>query len=249
MTAVRRRLAAAVLTITVLSALAGCGAEGTTEALDATADSPADTASGTTGMTDSPSGGSATTGSAEAGPGLGDLPLAAGLKNQDGSPATSTPDGRGVLLPAGSCFAAAWSGTGPSTEAIDRRAVEVTGPDYREAREVQVFTDADTAVSVVRALRDGVAQCPDLSAENADNDARLEVVDVDTGDESLTFTMSYATGLGGGIWQFSRVGRAVLATSAEGEYAPESVAGGVPDQSADSAVLLADLCGFTAIDC
>ncbi len=107
---------------------------------------------------------------------------------------------------------------------VDRLAVNTTGPEFAEARELVEFASADEAVAAMGEVRSAVAACPteinELDPTNSPEQA-WDVLESDTGyEDSVTLSLTYTDGLPGGqIWQFTRVGKAIIAVSTSGEYA------------------------------
>lgn len=105
------------------------------------------------------------------------------------------------------CGTADWA----PEDTVERLAFFSTGIEYREARELATFKSSGEAVDAVQAIRDAVTDCP--QEDNQIND----VLGADTGYDSFTWGFSYEDGLGGGVFQISRVGSAVLVLYEAGE--------------------------------
>ncbi len=100
-------------------------------------------------------------------------------------------------------------------DGVDRLAVTETGPGYSESREVVEFAGADDAAAVLADLRSAISACPTEVNEFDPTDSpeiAWTVEPADTGyEDSVTFAQTYVDGMpGGAIWQFTRVGRAIL---------------------------------------
>ena len=155
------------------------------------------------------------------------------------------PEIEGVPFPEGFCGAEHW----PADGATGRLAVKATGPEYGMWRELVTFVSADEASLTVSALRDAVAECPTLPGSDPANDLTFEAHDVDSGYDDATFAYTYSQGLGGVVYQFVRVGHAVLATAHSGEYAPESTGPGARELSSQNEQLTALMCEYTEEGC
>jgi len=101
-------------------------------------------------------------------------------------------------------------------------------------------------------VHEAVAACPVATADNHDNhdnDRLFVQTNADTGYDDVTFAATYRVGLGGGIYQFVRVGRAVLATLETGELGPGSVGPAVRSLTTENTAVTAQMCAFTAAGC
>ena len=127
--------------------------------------------------------------------------------------------------------------------AVERFAVLSTGIEYREARELATFIATDDAVAAVQAVRDAVTACP--ADENRIND----VLQGDTGYDSFSWGFSYEDGLGGGVFQLSRVGNAVLVQYAAGETSRAGLQGTADDLTLVTQQLGPQMCPWTADGC
>ncbi len=146
------------------------------------------------------------------------------------------------------CETQAWPGGGST----DRLAVRLTGIEYAVTRELVTYEGVDEAAAALAALGDAVAGCPVGPGTDDDpaNDRLFRVLDADTGHESsLTFGFTYREGVGGTLFQVVRVGRAVLATSASGDFRPGSLDSGVPGLTSDNRQVTELLCRYTAAGC
>lgn len=166
-----------------------------------------------------------------------DLELGRGLTSPEGDPVDG-PSATAEGVPAlDLCGAAVWPVTG-----VERLAVTVTGPEYRESRELVTFASSAELTSALDALRSAVASCTP--------DGRVVTpYDEQVGDDSVTFAMTYSDGLGLDIHQFVRVGRALLATYRSTEGSLDSAAQSVPDVTKANRGLVPDLCPFTERGC
>ncbi len=175
-----------------------------------------------------------------------DFPIENGLAtDSDSSIDGPGPDVEGIILPEGFCGAAAW----PSSEPAARLAVKVTGPEYGIWRELVTFDSTDEAVAVVEELRAAVADCPQVAADDPANDLSFVSHDVDSGYDDATFSYTYSEGLGGVVYQFVRVGHAVLATAQAGEWSPETAKTGAEELNGENTQLTPLMCEYTEEGC
>lgn len=140
-------------------------------------------------------------------------------------------------------------------DGVDRLAVTETGPMYAAAREVVELAAVDDAVAAMARLRSAVTACPtevnELDPTNSPEMA-WTVEQADTGyEDSVTFSQTYVDGMpGGAIWQFTRVGRGILATFVGGEYAPgRSVSLAVEQLTEATRAITPSLCMYTEAGC
>lgn len=134
-------------------------------------------------------------------------------------------------------------------EGDDRLAATATGPEYSASRELITFGSADEAVAALVTIRDAVDACPEMAGDTRENDMFFAVLPVDASYDSATFGMTYRVGLGGGIWQFVRVGRSLLGTSVGGEYAPETIEAGADALNEGNKEVTSAMCIFTDEGC
>ena len=149
-----------------------------------------------------------------------DFPVDRDLVSPEGDPIDG-PSATAAGVPATElCGSPVWPSGGSA-----RLAATATGPELRDSRELVLYDTADEAVEVVTGLRDAVAACPDQEVEGGSTQV-ITSLPGDTGYDTVTFAVTYTEGLGGGVYQFTRVGRAVLATYDGGEWGPDSIATG-----------------------
>ena len=173
-----------------------------------------------------------------------DLPVA--LDQQDftgdgGEVLGPSPDAPGIGEP-DLCGTSVWT-----AEPIERLASTVTGPEFADNREVRTYASAAEAVAEMSALRAALVTCPEEP-----NDGGTEfhtTYDDTTGYETLTYSDTIDYGLGGVLYQFVRVGNAVLATSTYGEYGQEIDRGTVRERTALATRIVGSLCVFTQKGC
>ena len=166
------------------------------------------------------------------------LQLGRGLSSAEGEPVDG-PSATAEGVPAlDLCGTAVWPVTG-----VERLAVTVSGPEYRESRELVTFASSAELTSTLDALR------PSAAAGCAPDGRVLTPYDATVGDDSVTFALTYQDGLGLDIYQFVRVGRALLATHRMTEGSLASAEQSVPDVTDANAGLVPDLCPFTERGC
>ncbi len=148
------------------------------------------------------------------------------------------------------CDQAVWP-----VDGVDRLAVTETGPGYAESREVVEFAGADEAVAAMAAVRSAVSACPtEVNEFDPTNSPEMAwtVEQADTGyEDSVTFAQTYVDGMpGGAIWQFTRVGRAILVTDVAGEYAAGRSVDLAVDQLTElTRTITPAMCEFTEEGC
>jgi hypothetical protein len=156
------------------------------------------------------------------------------------------PDVEGIVFPEGFCGSAAW----PPATPVGRLAVKQSGIEYGVWRELVTFETADEAVAVVADLRAAVEECPVVPGdEQAGGDLNFVTHDVNSGYDDATFSYSYDTGTGGVVYQFVRVGHAVLGTAQYGEWIPETVAQGAEDLNGENTQLTPLMCEYSEKGC
>jgi hypothetical protein len=176
-----------------------------------------------------------------------DFPIENGLPEDGGdfSMEGPGPDVESVPFPDGFCGERAW----PPAVPVARLAVKVTGPEYGTWRELVTFETAGEAEAVVADLRSAVDECPVLESSEVSGDLTFVAHDVDSGYDDATFSYTYAEGLGGSVYQFVRVGHAILATGHEGEFGPETVAQAAEDLNGENTQLTPLMCEYSDEGC
>jgi hypothetical protein len=139
---------------------------------------------------------------------------------------------------------------------VERRAVTATGPEYRVSRELVTFARLADATTAVARVQDALQDCTVVPSDATVNGDQADVVlqpvapaDIGDADDSVTFSATPRDGLGGGIYQFARVGRAVYATYVAGEWSPDTVPAGVTDLSGHTKGIVVQLCPWTETGC
>lgn len=166
------------------------------------------------------------------------LQLDRGLSSPEGDPVDG-PSATSEGVPALElCGSAVWPVTG-----VERLAVTVSGPEYRENRELVTFSrSADLAAALDAIRSSAVESC-------APEGRQLATYDEQVGDDTVTFAMGYTDGLGLDIYQFVQVGRSLLATHRMSEGLLDSADESVRNVSSANKDLVPDLCPFTERGC
>ena len=148
------------------------------------------------------------------------------------------------------CGASAW----PATDVVERLAVTSTMPQFRESRELVTFARTDDASAAIQRVEEGLQSCSVIPGDTAANDKLVDVQPVDDADlggpdESVTLSITYREGLGGGIYQFVRVGRAVYGTFVEGEYSRDAAAQAAGELAGKTKAIVPEMCIWTVTGC
>ena len=163
------------------------------------------------------------------------FPLGRGLESTEGEPLlgpSATADGVPALE---LCGRPVWPAAG-----VERLAVTATGVEYRESRELVTFSSTADITSPLGTLREAVGACADATVQDAAPSGA---------DDAVTFVEMPAEGLGGEVFQFVRVGRALYATYQSGEWSPETIGSGVEQLTGRTEAMLPDLCPWTETGC
>ena len=164
-----------------------------------------------------------------------DFPLDRGLTAPEGDPLigpSATADG---VPPVELCGTTSWP-----VDGVERLAVTATGPEYLETRELVTFASTADVTAALDGLRQAVDGCTAATSYDPG---------VTGADDSVSFAVLPDQGLGGGIYQFARVGRAVYATYQGGEWSDATAATGVAKLTGDTEKLLPELCIWTETGC
>jgi hypothetical protein len=164
----------------------------------------------------------------------------------EGEKSGPDPDAEGVLLTE-LCATTAW----PPADGVDRLAVRVTGPEYVMVRELVTFGSASEATAALAGVRTALAACPEAPASDPANDRTFTELEAEPGyEDAVTFGQIYREGTGGGVYQFIRVGNAVLATLAGGEYyLPPSLQAGADYLTEENLAVTDAMCLWTEAGC
>ena len=179
-----------------------------------------------------------------------DFPLDRNIAAPEGPLDGPSPSAEGVAALELCGASPAW----PARNTVERLAVTSTMPQFRESRELVTFARTDDASEAIGRVIDAVGDCPVEPGDTAANDKLVDVQPIDEADlggpdESVTFSITYREGLGGGIYQFVRVGRAVYGTFVEGEYSRDAAAQAAGELSGKTKALLPEMCLWTETGC
>ena len=122
--------------------------------------------------------------------------------------------------------------------------MQATGPEYLDARELVSMRGAQVAAKAVARIR-----ARPRRLHRAGKTAVWTVHDVDTGYDSVTFTLSYTRGLGLSVFQVIRVGKGVLITHTYGEGLLSQSAPGIRRQTRLGRDLAGSMCVFARAGC
>ena len=144
------------------------------------------------------------------------------------------------------CGRAVWPADG-----VERLAVTANVPQYQESRELVTFSRSEAVTAALDAIRTAVQACPTIpGARPADDQVVTPLTaDLSGADDSVTFSVTYAQGLGGGVYQFARVGRALVATFNGGEWSTDSAAAAVNGITGKTRAILPEMCLWTVEGC
>ncbi len=172
-----------------------------------------------------------------------DFPLALRIaeNESDGQQPVPAEDAKGVSKWR-ACGVQLWPLAKPRIE--DRLAVQATGPEYLDARELVSMRGARVAVKAVARIRAALNACTEPQ-----RGAVWTVHDADTGYDSVTFTLSYTRGLGLSVFQVIRVGKGVLITHSYGEGMLSQSRAHIRRQTRLGRDLAADMCVFARAGC
>ena len=170
-----------------------------------------------------------------------DFPLDLDLPEADGDHTVTPPspeaDGVGEVEVCGSTV---W----PAGAAVARLATNAHGPEHVDARELVVLPDADVASTVLPQVRGVVQACTDAPAHQV-----WTVHDVDTGHDSVTFSLTWDDGPGASVFQLTRVGSGLLLTHVYGEGMLDTLGPTLRDRTALTRAVAPAMCAFTADGC
>ncbi|MFC4784279.1 hypothetical protein ACT8ZV_07380 [Nocardioides sp. MAHUQ-72] len=175
-----------------------------------------------------------------------DFPIDRDISSPEGDPLDG-PSAKADGVPAlDLCGRSVWP-----VEGVERLAVTATGPEYRESRELVTFSRSADVTAALDAIRQAVQDCPEMPGDTSADDrlVGLQEADLSTADDSVTFSVTYREGLGGGIYQFARVGRALVGTFNGGEWSSDTVPAGVEEITGKTKALLPELCPWTEQGC
>lgn len=172
-----------------------------------------------------------------------DFPLALRIaeNESDGQQPVPAPDAKGVTKWR-ACGEQLWPLAKSRIE--DRLAVQATGPEYLDARELVSMRGARVAVKAEARIRAALNACTEPQ-----RGAVWSVHDADTGYDSVTFTLSYTRGLGLSVFQVIRVGKGVLITHTYGEGLLSQSRGPINRQTRLGRDLAGEMCVFARAGC
>ncbi len=136
------------------------------------------------------------------------------------------------------CGAPIWTG-----DYLHRIGSMGTGPEFADTRELRTYVSADEASIQMEDLRTAVLSCPTYANQV------MTMHKADTGYHSITWSRTYSDGLGGQIFQATRVGRAILVTVAAGETSLESIPDAIPETTSLTKDIAQEMCVFTEDGC
>lgn len=168
-----------------------------------------------------------------------DFPIAQGM---DAAGATDVATGP----PFDVCGTPAWQPSG----VVERLAVRGSDIEYLEERELVTFITADEPADSLTQVRDAVSACPRI--QGVEDESSANTTRILQGPEGLdSFTWGYFAdeGLGGGVYQLTRVGSAVLVLYVEGEMSESSLQPTADDLTETTLAIVPEMCIFTEDGC
>ncbi|ANH36728.1 hypothetical protein I601_0275 [Nocardioides dokdonensis FR1436] len=159
--------------------------------------------------------------------------LDAGLAPDGDSQAVGpSADGDGVDL---SSMCDTLSSTWPAAP-VDRLAYALSGPESLRVRELATYPSPERAAGVLAGVQDAVAACTAAGGTSDGATAWTELEPDGAPPDSVTFAQYQSDGgIGGVVYQLTRVGPAVLATSWAAEWSMRTLEPGVADLTAENA--------------
>lgn len=153
----------------------------------------------------------------------------------DGEAIGPAPDGDGVDL---SAMCSTLRDTWPA-DPVDRLAYALAGPETLRVRELATYASVAAAEQVLAGVRDAVGACSSVGGTRGDPVTWSELAPTDAPADSVTFAMTMSDGgLGGTLFQLTRVGNAVLATSWGAEWSSATVEAGAADLTDETTPVL-----------
>jgi hypothetical protein len=165
-----------------------------------------------------------------------DFPLDRGL---EGASATDVATGP----PLDVCGTPAWEPSG----VVDRIATRSTDIEYLQQRELVTFITADEPAEELTMLRDAVRDCPRIEGESSGYTTTM--LEGPEGLDSFSWGFVPEEGLGGGVFQVTRVGSAILVLYVEGEMSQSSLQPTADDLTQTTLDLAPEMCVFTEDGC
>jgi hypothetical protein len=144
------------------------------------------------------------------------------------------------------CGTPAWQPSGVQ----GRLATRSTDVEYLQQRELVTFITADEASETMTQVRDAVTACPHLDGvESVSPGYSTAVLDGPEGYDSFTWGFTPDEGLGGGVFQLTRVGSGILALYVEGEMSETSLQPSADALTEVTLDLAPEMCVFTEDGC
>ena len=175
-----------------------------------------------------------------------DFPLDQNITQPEGGPLDG-PSAKAQGVPdLNLCGRAVWPADG-----VERLAVTSNVPQYQESRELVTFSRSGDVTAALDAIRSAVQACPTIPGDKPADDQVVTplTADLSGADDSVTFSITYAQGLGGGVYQFARVGRALIGTFNGGEWSADSAATAVKGITGKAEAILPAMCIWTVEGC
>ncbi len=119
---------------------------------------------------------------------------------------------------------------------VDRLAYALAGPESLRVRELTTYPSPERASEVLAGVQDAVAACASSGGTADGATAWTELEPDGAPADSVTFAQFQSDGgIGGAVYQLTRVGPAVLATSWGAEWSTPTIEAGADDLTAESA--------------
>lgn len=226
------------------SSTASTPSASTASAPSSTSPSTPPPAFGSTAPPQPPSTGATTTASTSDSTALTTFPLAQGvLANVDTTVRGPSVDAQGLDHDT-VCGQGVWD---PQDKA-PRLALNASGPEYAESRELRVYTDANSAVVQMTRLATLAASCTQQPAPSGGT-SDVTITPVATGWASLAWGSTATGSRGGDVFLFNRVGRAIVAIRTSGSYSASEVSAALGGPTDTAKALAAPMCRWTTAGC
>jgi hypothetical protein len=141
------------------------------------------------------------------------------------------------------CGTDVWAPSG----VVQRLAARETGIEYLATRELTTFVSADEPADSLTQVRDAVRDCPRIEGEPFGSSTRI--LEGPEGYDSFTFGVFADEGLGGQVFQLTRVGSAVLVVYETGEMSEASLQPVADGLSETTLALAPEMCLWTEDGC
>lgn len=172
-----------------------------------------------------------------------DFPLALGMQEDGGDfdrsdPSRDTDRVGEVAI----CGRVVWPLEG-AAGGTDRLVTHVEGPEYYDGRELIAYADSEVALNAMAPIRRAAQDCRDI-------DERVWTpLEADTGYDSVTMGLTYTEGLGSSVFQFTRVGSAILLVTTYGEGSLESLPRQAREVTGITEQIAPAMCAFSETGC